>query len=107
MVRRVIGSMKVGGYTLDLYCDTEGCNAVVKHLIQDRFAGPTKGACIRQAKRNGWHVGYKHQFCPCCAGNAVYESDLTRALTVEELMALPKTDRQEQEVEWGNSDGNS
>ena len=83
--------MKVGGYTLDLYCDTDGCDAVYRHGIKDRFAGHDKRDCVKQAKAVGWHVGYKHQYCPTCTGKRVYESDLdTQTMTPEDLMNIPE-----------------
>jgi len=69
--------MKVGGYVLHLYCDTEGCDAVERHRIQMEFGGHDRADAVREAKRKGWHVGWKHQYCPCCTGNRVFESDLS------------------------------
>ena len=83
--------MRVEGCTLDLYCDGQNCDAVERHRIQMRFAGHNRQDCIRQAKKLGWHVGYKWQYCPCCTGRMVFESDLiVQGLTLKELMSLPK-----------------
>lgn len=61
--------MKVGCYTLDLYCD-KGYVAQKggipdcgwkKHMQQ--FTGRTEASCIRKAKAEGWSVG-KRDLCP-------------------------------------------
>lgn len=88
----VEGEVIVCGYSLDVYCDTEGCRAASRHLIQDRFAGHSKAVCIKQAKVIGWHMGYKHQYCPCCTGKMVFEDEfgLERKVTLGELRVLPR-----------------
>ena len=81
--------MKAGGYLLHLYCDTDGCDAPVRHGIRSEFSGRDKGDCVRQAKRVGWHVGYKHQYCPVCTGKRVYESDLeSQPTTFKDLLNI-------------------
>ena len=78
--------MKIGGYLLHLYCDTDGCDAVKRHRIQSEFSGHNKGDCVRQAKKVGWHVGHKYQYCPCCTGRMVFESDLAvQGVSFEDL----------------------
>ena len=83
--------MIVGGYLLHLYCDGENCDAVERHRIQMEFGGRDKAAAVKEAKRRGWHVGYKHQYCPACTGRTVFESDLkVKGLTPAELASIPE-----------------
>lgn len=63
--------MIVGGYSLDLYCDTNnpahrkqanhGCDTA-------QFGGYTKAAAVRMAKRAGWTFNWRTHtaYCPVC-----------------------------------------
>lgn len=67
--------MIVGCYTLDLYCDEDGCpNDCARYTSDGRgappgqFTGETGGECRSQAKRAGWKLtrrdGEGHASCP-------------------------------------------
>lgn len=67
--------MIVGCYTMDLYCDEQGCkNATARHTSDGRgappgqFYGETAGECRRAARRAGWKLsrrdGQGHASCP-------------------------------------------
>jgi len=67
--------MKVGGYTLDLYCDREldktkvDGTTIWRHNISwpAQFVGHTYYQCKRQAQKDGWvfHRDGTHS-CPDC-----------------------------------------
>lgn len=62
--------MKVGCYSLDLYCDNRSAWPDPRHEYDEfphNFAGRTEAACIRNAKAMGWRIGQKRQLCPKCA----------------------------------------
>lgn len=68
--------MRVGGYSLDLYCD----RLDVKHgEVTDRFGhrynefphqflAETGTQCDRAARAKGWHIGPHRVLCPKCSG---------------------------------------
>jgi hypothetical protein len=63
--------MKVGGYTLDVYCDGERWqgDSGWKHAndyMPQQFVGRTLASCIRQAKSAGWSCTGKRDICPQC-----------------------------------------
>ena len=83
--------VKLGSYVLRLWCDTEGCGMVERHGIQHFFSGQTESACNKQAKKLGWHVGYRNQYCPVCTGKMVFSSDLVlQPLSYDEMKKLPE-----------------
>lgn len=51
--------MIVGGYTLDLYCDVEGCDE------QADFAGHSAGDARKLARQAGWVVRLSTNECLC------------------------------------------
>jgi len=63
--------MRVGCYTLDLYCDGGGDpfkNDTHKYdEFPHQFTGPTYAKCAKQARNKGWLLG-KHDLCPRCSG---------------------------------------
>ncbi len=69
--------MKVGGYTLDLYCDNNfTINSLgvytsdSRHAFQEfphRFTGNKEAICIRSARSQGWLISKKRQLCPKCS----------------------------------------
>lgn len=70
----------VGGYTLDLYCDTGGdvfgsnCpNRPVTGSLFASFAGTNERDCLRQARRAGWLFKDNNtlSYCPKCSGKGV------------------------------------
>ena len=81
--------MIVGGYLLHLYCDSENCRAVECHEIQMEFTGHDKRDSIAQAKKLGWHVGRKYQYCPACSGKSTFVDGRVKGLSPKELMAIP------------------
>jgi len=89
---QVHDNMRVGGYTLHLYCDTLGCTSVGDHNIKMEFYAQTSAHCNWLAKQYGWHVGYRHQYCPCCTGAKVFESDLGLEgwMTYSEMLKIPE-----------------
>lgn len=66
--------MKVGCYSLDLYCDHQKLDYqddIKLHPFQAfprTYTGRTEASCIRKAKADGWHVTKAKQFCPVCTG---------------------------------------
>jgi hypothetical protein len=64
--------MRVGGYTLDLYCDNipdERQWLYEPHKgvsFPMQYYGQGKRECIALARRNGWRLG-KRDICPYCA----------------------------------------
>jgi hypothetical protein len=68
------------GYTLDLYCDRSGLDAVPTQDSPDgihkwnefphTFLGETFGECAREARRHGWviHTKTRTATCPTCSG---------------------------------------
>jgi len=69
--------VKVGAYTLDLYCDNE--DAPVQkfgeplnpraHLYNEfphNYVGQTLRECVKTARRDGWLIGKERQLCPKC-----------------------------------------
>ena len=58
--------MIVGGYTLDLYCDSEKCPVGFK-AGRWSFTGPTKARCMREARKGGWKIRLGKAICPKCA----------------------------------------
>lgn len=66
----------VGGYTLDLYCDTGGddfgawCpHRPVTQSLFASYAGHNERDCLRQARRAGWKLRENNTkaFCPACS----------------------------------------
>ena len=66
----------VGGYTIDLYCDTGddvfGADCPHRPLVGSCFAtysGLNERDCLRQARRDGWtfREGNTKAFCPSCS----------------------------------------
>ena len=55
--------MIASGYTLDLYCDREGCE---EHA---HYSAQYKGPCVRAARRRGWKLRERLTIaiCPTCA----------------------------------------
>ncbi len=62
--------MIVGTYTLDLYCDTEGCDQPLAKLGQpDEFIAELGTTCRRQARQAGWTLKRNGTaVCPQCSG---------------------------------------
>lgn len=70
--------MKVGCYTLDLYCDNNfTINSLgvytsdSRHAFQEfphQFTGDNEAACVKQARSQGWLISDKRQLCPKCSG---------------------------------------
>lgn len=69
--------MKVGCYSLDMYCDREGHDPYRQDPVTNEydpspwtFTGRTEAACIRDAKATGWkfHSNGSHT-CPRCAAH--------------------------------------
>ena len=62
--------MKVGGYTLDLYCDTSD-PAVKKfhgyNAFHVQYIGRNEAQCLRKAKSDGWMIRGYLCYCPTCA----------------------------------------
>lgn len=58
--------MICGCYSLDLYCEVNGCRAGWRPRAQ--FTGETAGECRAKARRAGWRiVRFVHAFCPAHA----------------------------------------
>lgn len=65
--------MKVGGYTLDLYCDnlpddkrwSDKQHKGTEFPMQ--YYGQNEWKCLRLARRDGWKIG-KRDLCPRCSG---------------------------------------
>lgn len=65
--------MRVGCYTLDLYCDDDtGSQLDTKHFDGSfaQFTGHTESRCIKQARAKGWLLG-ERDLCPLCSGKKV------------------------------------
>lgn len=66
--------MIVGCYTLDLYCDAEGCTNPRPHTSDGgrgplaQYTAETGGACRRDARRDGWRLRVREgrAICPQC-----------------------------------------
>lgn len=68
--------MIVGGYSLHLYCDTDGCKNQNARPTQDstgaaapgEFNGDTKNECVKAARRRGWSLSFLtgRATCPDC-----------------------------------------
>jgi len=68
--------VRVGGYTLDLYCDND---AIAPKAVSDRhghdfqefphqFFAETGAECGRMARRRGWLISENRTLCPKCSG---------------------------------------
>jgi len=57
----------VGGYTLDLYCDVEGCRAPGGAGMPEQaaFFAETGSQCRQYARNNGWVLDLKAGTCRC------------------------------------------
>jgi len=77
--------MIVGCFTLDVYCDNlkpeYDPNDIHKWgEFPHVYAGETRGACIKQARNDGWIlVGREKHLCPKCSGKKTktYPEELT------------------------------
>lgn len=72
--------MIVGGYTVHLYCETEGHEGYTSEygyhvkvaygkyeILQNEFAGENERECLAQARRIGWRITRDRQaICPFC-----------------------------------------
>lgn len=63
--------MIVGGYSLDLYCDSGNPKHNLKenyHCDLAQFAGYDRAGAVRQARRSGWTINWHTQEarCPLC-----------------------------------------
>lgn len=66
--------MRVGGYSLDLYCDlVEVKSGQVTDALGHRynefpheFYGQTGPECDRDARKRGWLISQKRTLCPKC-----------------------------------------
>lgn len=69
-----------GGYTLQLTCDVEPCNAL-RHSLGE-FKGPSESDCMRQARVVGWRIqrrygaGKDRVVCPVCIEKGIILTDL-------------------------------
>lgn len=65
--------MIVGCYTLDLYCDVEGCtyNLRAGQLQPSQYTGVAGTECKRAARKDGWRFqdadDGQRAICPVCA----------------------------------------
>lgn len=65
--------MLVGGYVLDVYCDTPGCwRGVVYESGYAQFHAESGGKARQLARRAGWKLGpmnapERQDLCPKCA----------------------------------------
>ena len=64
--------MKVGCYTLDLYCDNYQAPPPRDGIHEwgefpHQYSGPNKQRCERDARRDGWQLS-KEDLCPKCSG---------------------------------------
>lgn len=68
--------MRVGGYSLDLYCDRL---SIKNGEVQDehghrydefphQFYAETGQECDRQARKRGWLISTNRTLCPKCSG---------------------------------------
>jgi hypothetical protein len=66
-----VREMIVGGYQLDLYCDTEpSCPHANKFTsVQAQYVGQTERECLKQARKDGWKFKKDNTlcYCPGCA----------------------------------------
>jgi hypothetical protein len=67
--------MIVGGYALELYCDTEGCPmagsfGIVPPPLCNEFTGEFGSECRREAREYGWKLDLStgECWCPWCTG---------------------------------------
>lgn len=61
--------MRVEGYSMDVYCDSDECshyNPRHGQRFMADFAGRNRAEVNRLARRDGWIIG-KRDFCPDCA----------------------------------------
>lgn len=62
--------MIASGYTMDLYCDGEGCTRGKYELypVNQSFHDESKSACLRDARAAGWKISWRKQtaFCKHC-----------------------------------------
>ena len=68
--------MRVGGYTLDIYCDNNHINSDGlpdgKHEFRKdwprQIVAERGETCRRIARREGWLLGKDKTLCPACSG---------------------------------------
>lgn len=58
--------MKVGAYTLDLYCDKQSDSHGYKEFPH-QFVGKSNQKCIVMARRAGWKLSAETDLCPKCS----------------------------------------
>lgn len=61
--------MRVGCYTLHIYCQVEGCERNDYHSPSrpGEYTGRTQAECLREARKDGWVLmnhGKKVEKCP-------------------------------------------
>lgn len=68
--------MRVGCYTLDLYCTNEyatlghtECRESHRGSGVGQFTGRTESECLRKAKKVGWKLTPDKELCPTCNAN--------------------------------------
>lgn len=64
--------MRVGCYSLDLYCDADSPDHAFEEFPH-QFTAQDGGTCRRDARRDGWKLGRMHvsddrDLCPKCSG---------------------------------------
>lgn len=61
--------MVVGGYALDLYCDSEHCQNQSPHGWMEQgkaqFNGETWSECAARARKLGWRISRDRMRCLC------------------------------------------
>jgi len=63
--------MRVGGYTLDLYCDNEKPGPDDIHGYKEfphQYYAEHGSQCLRAARADGWKFGKDKDLCPKCSG---------------------------------------
>ncbi len=61
--------MIAAGYTIDLYCDVEGCPYDAYRLVEGQgfgqFVGETWGKAAAEARLSGWVISRDRTKCAC------------------------------------------
>jgi hypothetical protein len=76
--------MIIGCYTLNLYCDTPGCQLSLEKRYSGQpvpqYTGETYGECARKARVDGWQLSADRQVatCPACCNQR--HRDMSKAL---------------------------
>ena len=58
--------MRVGRYTLELFCDNTISDLYRKCTVHHKFNGANYSEALKKARKHGWKIG-SPDLCPVCA----------------------------------------